>query len=236
MDQPEIGVSSELSRPASPVAGSSPQTSPQVPSPVSPLMPPSPPKSSQSPAPTQVQPPPPKTKPSLDTFALNLGSPSEAASTAAPMSSSVPLERPVYASFGRRLGSFLVDAVIVGLVNGVLGGSVIFLIGPPRPIQSSIRSLLLVITRFLTLLISCVYYIYFTGSSGQTLGKKALKIKVIKVETNQAPGYFAAFLREGVGKFLSAVILCLGYFWMIWDKEKQTWHDKIAGTLVIKVE
>jgi uncharacterized RDD family membrane protein YckC len=79
------------------------------------------------------------------------------------------------------------------------------------------------------------YYVYFVGSNGQTLGKKWFGIKVVKVGTNEAPGYLKAFLREVIGKIVSSVVLLLGYFWMLWDPQKQTWHDKIAGTVVIKV-
>jgi uncharacterized RDD family membrane protein YckC len=34
---------------------------------------------------------------------------------------------------------------------------------------------------------------------------------------------------------LSQFFCYLGYLWMLWDKRKQTWHDKIAGTVVVKV-
>lgn len=77
------------------------------------------------------------------------------------------------------------------------------------------------------------YYIYFTGK-GQTLGKKALKIRVCKVEDGQVPGYVKAFLRELVGKMVSSLVFGLGYLWPLWDSRKQAWHDKIAGTVVVK--
>ena len=77
------------------------------------------------------------------------------------------------------------------------------------------------------------YYVYFTAK-GQTLGKKALKIRVVRVENGEAPGYTKAFLREVVGKMVSAAVLGLGYLWMLWDGKKQTWYDKIAGTVVVK--
>lgn len=41
-------------------------------------------------------------------------------------------------------------------------------------------------------------------------------------------------LRETLGKFVSSLFLGLGMFWAIWDKDRQTWHDKIAGTVVIR--
>ena len=40
-------------------------------------------------------------------------------------------------------------------------------------------------------------------------------------------------LRETVGKLVSALILLLGFLWILWDKDRQGWHDKIAGTLVV---
>jgi len=65
-------------------------------------------------------------------------------------------------------------------------------------------------------------------------GKRLMKIKVIDKESGEVPGFLKAFLREFVGKFISSIFLSLGYFWAIWDKEKQGWHDKIAGTIVVK--
>jgi uncharacterized RDD family membrane protein YckC len=38
-----------------------------------------------------------------------------------------------------------------------------------------------------------------------------------------------------VGKIISGIPCGLGYFWMLWDDQKQCWHDKIASTKVIKV-
>ncbi len=36
-----------------------------------------------------------------------------------------------------------------------------------------------------------------------------------------------------VGRIASTIPCLLGYFWMLWDSEKQTWHDKIATTVVV---
>ena len=65
-------------------------------------------------------------------------------------------------------------------------------------------------------------------------GKIALKIKVVRIDTLPMT-YMTAFLREVVGKFLSGLVFALGYFWMIWDKNKQTWHDHLAKTQVVRV-
>jgi uncharacterized RDD family membrane protein YckC len=32
---------------------------------------------------------------------------------------------------------------------------------------------------------------------------------------------------------VSGAVVLIGFLWMIWDREKQTWHDKAAGSVVI---
>jgi len=81
--------------------------------------------------------------------------------------------------------------------------------------------------------ITIVYYTYFHGSTGQTIGKMACRLKVIKVD-GKPLGYGKAFLRW-IGYIISSFIFNLGYLWAAWDKNKQAWHDKIAGTYVIRI-
>ncbi len=38
-----------------------------------------------------------------------------------------------------------------------------------------------------------------------------------------------------IGRYLSALVLYLGYFWMLWDHEKQCWHDKLASDVVVPI-
>jgi len=80
---------------------------------------------------------------------------------------------------------------------------------------------------------SVLYYVLFIGLKGQTPGKMALGIRVVGLDGGP-PGAVRAFVREVVGKFLSSLILCLGYFWMLWDPNRQCWHDKLAGTVVVR--
>ncbi len=77
-----------------------------------------------------------------------------------------------------------------------------------------------------------LYYWLFTGLKGQTLGKMALGIKVVNA-AGSVPGLGCAALREVLGKIVSAIALWLGFLWVIWDKQKQGWHDKIASTYVV---
>jgi uncharacterized RDD family membrane protein YckC len=122
-----------------------------------------------------------------------------------------------YAGFGRRLGAAIVDSLIVGVASGLLG-----LLAPD---SGAVQALVV--------LGSVLYYVLFTGLKGQTPGKMALGIRVVGPDGGP-PGAVRAFVREVVGKFLSSLILCLGYLWMLWDEKRQCWHDKLASTVVVK--
>jgi uncharacterized RDD family membrane protein YckC len=77
---------------------------------------------------------------------------------------------------------------------------------------------------------------YFTmmegGPTGQTIGKRAVGIRVIDFGGGGPIGYGRAAMRL-FGRIISELIFFLGYLWMLWDKEKQTWHDKIANAVVV---
>jgi len=68
---------------------------------------------------------------------------------------------------------------------------------------------------------------------GITPGKKVLNLQVVKKSNGDYAGFWTMLLREIIGKFTSALFLGLGYFWAIWDRDSQAWHDKIAGTVVV---
>jgi len=71
------------------------------------------------------------------------------------------------------------------------------------------------------------------GMRGATIGKQIMKLKVIGTDGRMPIGYGNAFIRL-IGKMISSIVIFLGYIWIIFDKEKQGWHDKIANTFVVK--
>jgi len=81
------------------------------------------------------------------------------------------------------------------------------------------------------MLINVGYYTYFHGITGQTPGKMAMGLKVIQA-TGEEMTLGIAFLRY-VGSIVSSLCFLLGYIWVAFDRRKQGWHDKIAGTVVI---
>ena len=137
------------------------------------------------------------------------------------------MENIVYASFWRRAVAVLLDGLIVSIAN-LLVTVVVNLIVRQETITVTV-------TQIISLIIGIGYYVYFIGNRGQTPGKMVLKIKVQKLEDGSNLGYPGAFMREVLGKFVSGVVFGLGYLWMIRDKDKQTWHDKIAKSVVVKI-
>jgi uncharacterized RDD family membrane protein YckC len=88
----------------------------------------------------------------------------------------------------------------------------------------------------LSILLAATYFVYFEGGpTGQTLGKKAVGIRVIDLRAGGPIGYGRSLLRYVVEVVFSG-ILFLGYLWMLWDREKQTWQDKAANSVVVPID
>jgi uncharacterized RDD family membrane protein YckC len=86
-----------------------------------------------------------------------------------------------------------------------------------------------------TTLVSWAYGTLLEGAArGQTVGKMAMGIRVYDFNQGGAIGYSRAFVRQIV-KTIGAIPLFLGWFWMLWDKEKQCWQDKAATDVVVPV-
>jgi uncharacterized RDD family membrane protein YckC len=85
----------------------------------------------------------------------------------------------------------------------------------------------------LSIVLNAVYTIYFWTSSGSTPGKSVMGLKVVSADGGALIPPVTAVLRY-VGSWISAIVLLLGYLWVIWDPKHEAWHDKIAATKVIK--
>lgn len=79
-----------------------------------------------------------------------------------------------------------------------------------------------------------VWWLMHLKKRGQTVGKRLLGLQVVTAQTGQIPGFGTLFIRVVVGRIASGLFFGLGYFWAIIDKNGQAWHDKIAGTVVVK--
>lgn len=82
-------------------------------------------------------------------------------------------------------------------------------------------------------LINALVVLLFWAERQGTPGKLVLGLRIVDAETGSVPRLGRLVLRY-VGYLLSALPLGLGYLWMLWDGRRQTWHDKLAGTLVVR--
>ncbi len=120
--------------------------------------------------------------------------------------------------FGSRLGAALIDSAILLAINLAL-----------------MMLMDRVTAQALGYGLGALYYIALEGgATGQTIGKRAVGIRVIDFERGGPIGFGKAVGRY-FARILSTIPLGLGYFWMLWDKEKQTWHDKLATSVVVPV-
>ncbi|MSQ40184.1 MAG: RDD family protein [Dehalococcoidia bacterium] len=128
-----------------------------------------------------------------------------------------------------RAGAALIDLVILQIANAVVSALLILF---SLPGGMGVTLFAYEGSLLITILLPGVYFLLLTGLQGQTLGKMLLRIKVVD-EAGRAPGLKKALLRETLGKFVSTIAMGVGFLWVVWDKEKQGWHDKIARTHVI---
>lgn len=77
-----------------------------------------------------------------------------------------------------------------------------------------------------------LYQTVFVALYGATLGKMAVKIKVVALRDGNIPSWNASFNRA-VFRILSEMIFYLGFIWAMFDPGNQAWHDRTAGTVVI---
>jgi uncharacterized RDD family membrane protein YckC len=147
-------------------------------------------------------------KMNLENSSFALPQPGPAVETTAP---SVILSLP-HASFRDRVAAGLLDLILV-----VLAWQLLSQIRGERAF-------------FLSLL---AYHIGFWTWKGTTIGGIICQLRVVRVDG--MPVRFVDALVRGLSAIFSVVVIGLGVFWILRDPERQAWHDKIAGTYVVKV-
>ena len=149
-------------------------------------------------------------------------------------------------SFGRRLGGFVLDGLIYGLIGLLFAiPGIAIMIAAAASADDCVGSNcdadaaavggifaglgVMLIGYFLVF----VLYVWQLTKSGQTFGRKIVGVRVIDEATGQPPGWGKAIGRSLFAAFISGQIVYIGYLWMLWDDKKQTLHDKVTSTHVI---
>jgi uncharacterized RDD family membrane protein YckC len=131
----------------------------------------------------------------------------------------------VKASIAKRFAAYFLDSFFVGFPVGLLFGVAN---GNLEKMNFASFLILIFFAWFIYLLI-CAGFL----AKGQTPGKWVMWIRVVDKHDGSAPGFGRMFFRETIGKAVSGCFLGFGWFWALWDRDTQTWHDKMAGTVVL---
>jgi uncharacterized RDD family membrane protein YckC len=108
------------------------------------------------------------------------------------------------------MGALLLDALLVGFLMGVLHH-----------------------VYHLELLVLAAYGAVMWKMRGSTIGGIVFDLRVVRLDGREID-WETAIVRA-LGCFLSLAVAGLGFFWIAFDDQKQAWHDKIAGTVVVRV-
>ena len=126
----------------------------------------------------------------------------------------------------RRIYAFAIDIGILLMV--------VFVVGPIFGSREGIFDIFSIQAGIVDVFIFLTYFIIPTGIYGRTLGKWVAGISVVDEEGNK-PGVAVAIPREMVGRFVATITFGIGIIWVVFDKNHQGWHDKMAGTYVVVV-
>jgi uncharacterized RDD family membrane protein YckC len=148
-----------------------------------------------------------------------------------------------YAPWWQRASAYLIDVSAVLTAIFTVAAPIFVLAGfrdsDPSDTEKTWLSILFVTA---ALVVGGIYFIVLEGRSGQTWGKRALGV-VVLAEDGSPCGYGRATSRELLGRgliggFAWALVLpgLLSYLAALWDPERQTWHDRIGQTIVVRVE
>jgi uncharacterized RDD family membrane protein YckC len=156
-----------------------------------------------------IPPPPPFTPPAEDpSYAAVVPPPDQVAPRAD--SELVMLPR---AAFHERLGAFALDLVLVLILVNLFDFD--------RDWENK------------ALFIALVYHIGFWTWKGTTLGGIICQLRLVRIDG--AMVRFADSLVRGLTGVFSLAVVGLGFLWILRDPDRQAWHDRVAGTYVVKV-
>ena len=119
-------------------------------------------------------------------------------------------------TFSERLAALVLDVIVVAIVANFLDFD---RYGGPN--------------ERLFLLVALVYHVGFWTWRGTTLGGIICQLRVVRVDGK--PLEFSEALVRGLTGVFSLAVVGLGFLWILRDPERQAWHDRVAGTYVVKV-
>jgi uncharacterized RDD family membrane protein YckC len=144
-----------------------------------------------------------------------------------------------FAGHGARLGAYILDAILVGLVTTVLliivmvplFGTLVGIAGSDGEVDSSDAGAIAAAAGFVILgglvisVFGLLYFPFFWARGGATPGMKVAGIRVVNDRDGSPIGWGTALLRL-VGSWVSAAVFYIGFAWILVDSRRRGWHDR----------
>ena len=133
-----------------------------------------------------------------------------------------------YAGFWIRTGAAIIDSIlmliiIIPMLMAIYGTN--YWLG-----ESLVQGFWDVLLNYI---FPAIAVIVFWVKKSATPGKMATKLTIVDAKTGEKPST-GQFIGRYLGYYVSMIPLFLGIIWVGIDKRKQGWHDKLAGTVVIR--
>ncbi|MER3445783.1 MAG: hypothetical protein C4291_02610 [Candidatus Dadabacteria bacterium] len=136
------------------------------------------------------------------------------------------------AGIGSRIAAFIIDLIIIfGIATLTLGIGLLFA-GTSFSLGWGEGVDVLIPVYIILLFLGSTYFVFLEGITGKTIGKMILGIRIIR-DDGESMRLWEAFVRW-LGYYVSAFFIFIGFIWAVFDSKSQAWHDKFAGTYVVK--
>ncbi len=139
-------------------------------------------------------------------------------------------QAPEYVGFWSRVGASIIDTILMLAITYpllyALYGAEYFSFSNESMVAGTGDFLLSYVFPFIAVITFWTY-------KSATPGKMAIKAKIVNARTGGKPSV-GQLIGRYFAYFLSTLPLGLGFLWVAWDKRKQGWHDKLAGTIVVR--
>lgn len=144
-----------------------------------------------------------------------------------------------------RFAAVIIDGTILGfilfpiVIIGAITVGVVYAVASVADLEGLLSNSLLVgalnLSYYAIYFLSAFFYFgWFYKNKGATPGKLIFKLQVHHVESGRYIGYWHAFGRETLGKFISTIVFLLGYLMAVFHPEKRALHDLIFKTRVVR--
>lgn len=145
----------------------------------------------------------------------------------------------IKATFWQRLGAYLIDMVILAIAGSLLGTIVLAIPlivrgatgGIDDPAAGGLAVLIGLLFVVSALALQFCYFGYFWSTRGRSIGMGIMDIRVAGNDGSNL-SFVVAGLRGTVGYYISSFVFHLGFLWMLFDPEQETWHDKLFNSQV----